>query len=232
MTHSYRRFCLALLLMVAPGPLVPAATLHFDNFNFALDGTELLLVDNAGNPLITGFVALYQFGNPASAPSDFASLRSNGGGGLLNLVEISAANSSGGIGVLVTPLSAFNSNGELRDLQLYAVVGNGGSVAVSTQFGHAEYTHRLQHIGRPRGSAGLLFCQCDRHCGGPNGTTNCQWRSGSRGVGRPHAGSRAGAHQHSSLSGECLHPAETAKVGPRWGIQQFSPVPSRAASRC
>lgn len=119
--------------MVAPGPLVPAATLHFDNFNFALDGTELLLVDNAGNPLITGFVALYQFGNPASAPSDFASLRSNGGGGLLNLVEISAANSPGGIGVLVTPLSAFNSNGELRDLQLYVVVGNGGSVAVSTQ---------------------------------------------------------------------------------------------------
>ncbi len=34
---------------------LPGAVLHYNNFNFALDGTELLLVDNAGNPVVDGF---------------------------------------------------------------------------------------------------------------------------------------------------------------------------------
>ena len=118
-------FTRVLLLSLVSVASAHPATLHFDNFNFASDGTELPLVDNAGNPLITGFVALYQIGNPASARSDVASLRSNGGDGLLNLVKITtnpiAQRGDGVLGIL-------NSNGELRGLPLYVVVGNGGNV--------------------------------------------------------------------------------------------------------
>ena len=84
-------FTRILLLFLVSIASAHPPTLHFDNFNLALDGTELPLVDNAGNRLIAGFVSLYQFGNPASAPSDFGALRSNGGDGLLNLVKIRAS---------------------------------------------------------------------------------------------------------------------------------------------
>lgn len=54
------------VLFLALGLSVPATAATL-NFNFGLDGTELLLVDNAGVPLTRGFVALYQFGNPGDA---------------------------------------------------------------------------------------------------------------------------------------------------------------------
>jgi hypothetical protein len=74
------------VLFLALGLSVPATAATL-NFNFGLDGTELLLVDNAGVPLTRGFVALYQFGNPGDAPTDHRSLQSNGDTGLLDLVE-------------------------------------------------------------------------------------------------------------------------------------------------
>ena len=113
---------------------LPGAVLHYNNFNFALDGTELLLVDNAGNPVVDGFIALYHFGaDPEERPEDVVSLRNNGDDGLLDVVPISNVNSPGGIGILVTPLTGFNQNGELVGLPLYLVMGNGPSVSESSQ---------------------------------------------------------------------------------------------------
>jgi hypothetical protein len=66
---------------------VPATAASTTVKSSGLDGTELLLVDNAGVPLTRGFVALYQFVNPGDATTDHRSLQSNGDTGLLDLVE-------------------------------------------------------------------------------------------------------------------------------------------------
>ena len=136
-------FTRVLLLSLVSVASAHPTTLHFDNFNVALDGTELPLMDNAGNPLITGFVTLYQIGNPASARSGFASLRSNGGDGLLDLVKISAC-----------PIA----QGELGSSGFSIAMGNFGTCRFTSWLGMvATLAHSAHEVSSPQNKEGLKF---------------------------------------------------------------------------
>lgn len=106
-----------------------AATINFGNFDFAFgSGDELLIVDNSGAPITSGFIALYQF---SEAPTDASAI---GAEGLLTSVEIGAANAPGGIGFINTPLTVAN-DGTLTGVPLFVVIGNGSDAGSSDQFG-------------------------------------------------------------------------------------------------
>jgi hypothetical protein len=98
-----------------------AATLNVGNSNFAFNGNDLLFLDNAGNPLTTGFVALSTTPDP---------------GGILldSLVVIGPGNSPGGFGLFNSPLTAAN-NGSLTGVNLFIVIGDGANPGSSSQFG-------------------------------------------------------------------------------------------------
>jgi hypothetical protein len=98
-----------------------AATLNVGNSNFAFDGNDLLFLDNAGNPLTSGFVALSTTPDPSGIVTG-------------SLVTINPGNSPGGIGIFNSPLNAVN-NGALTGVNLFILVGDGLDVASSSQFG-------------------------------------------------------------------------------------------------
>ena len=90
--------------------------LHFNIFNFAADGTELLIADNAGNPFADRFIAGYPFENYAEL----------GEAGVLSFVPISDRQQEqpGNRGILVTSLTTANRDCDLAGVPRYIGVGN------------------------------------------------------------------------------------------------------------
>jgi hypothetical protein len=113
------KLTLAALLAIGLAPTY-AATLNFDNSDFGFTGNDLLLLDNAGNPLSSGFVAL-------STTPDTSGLLSD------SLTVLGPGNYPG-LGLFSGSFNTVNDGG-LTGVNLFIVFGNNANPALADQFG-------------------------------------------------------------------------------------------------
>lgn len=116
----------SLLAATVPG-VTTAAVVGVENITGSED--DFVLVTSTGEILVSGFYALYTFGQEgaSSPPASAGSLRDYGTVGLLDQREITSGNTFGGI------FSAQFDFDNIEDADLFFVAGNGIDVSSSTE---------------------------------------------------------------------------------------------------
>lgn len=142
------------LALIALGSLVgvgaQAATLNVNNFGSLTGGSpSLVLLDNAGNPLTAGSVALYTFASTPTSPADVLA------GNQLAIDVLNAGNNPGP-GAYVSALSAAN-DGSLNGQNLFLVISDGPNPASSTGWGVIDTGLSFSKADTPPPPESLLY---------------------------------------------------------------------------
>jgi hypothetical protein len=121
-----------------------AATVNIANTNFAFDGSELLFLDNVGQPLAEGFIAL--------------STTPNIGGMIAGGITVLNGGNYPGGGIFGGAISVANPDpGPLNGVNLFLVIGNNADPNLADQFGVIDIGQSFSKADTPPPASSIDF---------------------------------------------------------------------------